>query len=375
MQSLLVPKSITAHVVAKLQVQAACCRTARYRATHLPSISQVPLDLRRFSSSAAAARAVASDTRAPSGASAPPAEPWRCHFEHADHTPTIWTFFEKATSTWQYIIADMKTGEAIIMDTVLDYDPVSGKISTATADGLLAFVHMKGLTVTQILETHAHADHLTAAQYMKQRLGGTVPVGIGARIVQVQKAFAPIYGLDDPALFQGVFDTLFSDEQTVKVGSYEGKVMHLPGHTPDHVGYVIGKAVFTGDSIFNPDVGSARADFPGGNVHDLYFSMKRLLSLPEDYRLFVGHDYPSGRDQTCSATVEEQRESNKHVTIGTAEEEFTSWRKERDSSLGAPRLLHPSLQVNIRGGRLPPADEKGRVWFKTPILKADGLKF
>ncbi|KAI0081902.1 Metallo-hydrolase/oxidoreductase [Panus rudis PR-1116 ss-1] len=300
----------------------------------------------------------------------PPAEPWRCHFENDPKTPTVFTFFETTTSTWQYVVTDLKTREAVIIDPVLDYDPASGKVSTQTADGLLSFIQSKGLRVTKILETHAHADHLTASQYLKKQLGGNVPIGIGSRITQVQQTFAPKYGFDDPALLDGAFDLYLKDDETISLGGYTGQVVHLPGHTPDHVGYVFGEAIFTGDSIFNPDVGTARADFPGGNASDLYNSMQRLLAYPSHYRLFAGHDYPpttTRENQTCSSTIGEQRSLNIHCKEGTPPEQFIAWRKERDAKLGAPRLLHPSLQVNIRAGMLPPPDEKGRVWMKTPV--------
>ncbi|KZT72193.1 Metallo-hydrolase/oxidoreductase [Daedalea quercina L-15889] len=303
----------------------------------------------------------------------PPAEPWKRHISPDAVTPTVFTFFEKATSTWQYIVVDPHTSEAVVVDPVLDYDASTGAISTSTADGLLAFIEVEGLKVRRILETHAHADHLTAAQYIKQQLGGNIPVCIGRRISLVQKTFASIYGLDDPAAFEQTFDCYFDDDQEFQLGQLSCRVMHLPGHTPDHVGYMIGKAVFTGDSIFNPDVGSARADFPGGNAEDLYASMQRLLSLPSDYRLFVGHDYPQNRDQTCWSTVEDQRTANKHLKLGADKSAFIEWRKQRDAVLGAPRLLHPSLQVNIRAGKLPPVDDKGRVFFKVPITSSVDL--
>ncbi|KAI0793225.1 Metallo-hydrolase/oxidoreductase [Abortiporus biennis] len=298
---------------------------------------------------------------------AAPAVPSRRHVYDDAATPTVLTFFEKATSTWQYIVYDPVSLEAAIVDSVLDYDPASGTVSTTTADSLLSFVEDNQLNIKFILETHAHADHLTAAQYLKQQLGGNVQVGIGYRITQVQKTFAPIYGFDDPSIFDNTFDKYFKDDEEFKLGNLGCQVIHLPGHTPDHVGYVVGKAIFTGDSIFNPDVGSARADFPGGNVKDLFASTQRLLAYPPEYRLFVGHDYPTDREHLCSTTVGEQREMNKHVKAGTEEAAFIEWRGARDATLGAPRLLHPSLQVNIRAGKLPPTDEKGRSWFKTPI--------
>ncbi|RDX55184.1 Metallo-hydrolase/oxidoreductase [Lentinus brumalis] len=297
---------------------------------------------------------------------APTGQPWRRHPSSDPETPTVFTFYEKDTSTWQYIVVDPRTSEAVIIDPVLDYDPASGVLSTATADGLVSFVEHNGLKVIRILETHAHADHLTAAQYLKQELNGDVPVCIGQRIKQVQETFAPIYGLELSSL-ENAFDVYLGDNEEFKLGSLSCHVLHLPGHTPDHVGFVIGKAVFAGDSIFNPDVGSARADFPGGNVETLYASMQRLLSLPGDYRLYVGHDYPQNRDQTCFSTVAEQRAKNRHVKEGTDATTFIQWRKDRDAVLGAPRLLHPSLQVNIRAGRLPPPDEHGRVFLRTPV--------
>ncbi|TFY63163.1 hypothetical protein EVJ58_g3417 [Rhodofomes roseus] len=328
---------------------------------------------RAYSTSRPLSAAATTSTQPSSANKVPPAEPWRRHISPDAATPTVYTFFEKVTSTWQYVVVDPHTSEAVIIDPVLDYDANAGAISTNTADGLLAFVEAEGLKVRRVLETHAHADHLTAAQYIKQQLGGDIPVCIGRRILLVQKTFAPIYGLDDPTTFENAFDCYFDDDQEFKLGQLSCSVLHLPGHTPDHVGYLIGKAVFTGDSIFNPDVGSARADFPGGNAEDLYASMQRLLSLPSDYRLFVGHDYPQNRDQTCWSTVEEQRHANKHLKLGADKSAFIEWRKQRDAVLGAPRLLHPSLQVNIRAGRLPPADDKGRVFFQIPITSSVDL--
>ncbi|SJK97644.1 related to metallo-beta-lactamase domain protein [Armillaria ostoyae] len=293
------------------------------------------------------------------------AEPWT-YVNDEKGNAEISCFFEPQTSTWQYLISDPATSQAVLVDTVLDYDPASGKVSTESADKLLAFIEKKNLKILRILETHAHADHLTAAQYLKSKLPGEVPVCIGSRITQVQSNFAPIYGLGRSA-FDTTFDIFLKDDEEFPVGNLTCRVIYLPGHTPDHIGYVVGKAVFTGDSIFLPDVGSARVDFPGGNAKQLYASMNRLLSLPEDYKLFVGHDYPSGRNYDCVTTVGEQRKLNKHGKVGTTEEAFIDFRKKRDDTLGAPRLIHPSLQVNIRAGRLPPADAEGRVWMKVPV--------
>ncbi|KAI0341914.1 Metallo-hydrolase/oxidoreductase [Trametopsis cervina] len=280
-------------------------------------------------------------------------------------TPSIFSFFEKVTGTWQYVLVDPHTQDAAIVDPVLDYEPASGTISTKSADNLLRFIEHHALKVTHILETHAHADHLTSARYLKARLAGSPPIGIGGRISQVQKAFAPKYGYDSPEVFKNAFDNYWNDDEEFQLGALTCRAIHLPGHTPDHVGYAVGSAIFTGDSIFNPDVGSARVDFPGGNARDLYLSMQRLLSLPPTSLLFVGHDYPPSNrlTPTTSATIEAHRAA----WAGKDEATFVQWRKERDATLGSPRLLHPSLQVNILGGRLPPLDEQGRRWFKTPI--------
>ncbi|KAF5385741.1 hypothetical protein D9615_002516 [Tricholomella constricta] len=267
--------------------------------------------------------------------------------------PLVFSFFEKQTFTWQYLVADPATLEVAVIDPVLDYDKLTGTVSTTTADCILDFIKQNGLKVSRILETHAHADHLTASRYYKEKLPGNVPLCIGKRITQVQKTFAPKYGIDLSSL-NNAFDILLEDDEDFKLGELSCRVIHLPGHTPDHVGYVMGKSVFAGDSIFQPDVGSARADFPGGNAKDLYNSMQRLLALPQDYRLFVGHDYPSGlRHPVCMATVGEQRQFNKHGKIGTSESAFVEMREARDANLGEPRLLHPSLQANIRAGKLP----------------------
>ncbi|TFK23384.1 Metallo-hydrolase/oxidoreductase [Coprinopsis marcescibilis] len=307
--------------------------------------------------------------------------------------PTVSSFFETSTSTWQYIVSDPGTKKAVIIDPVLDYSPASGEITTKTADGLLAFVEQQGLDVVMLLETHAHADHLTAAQYLKSRLGGSVPVAIGKRIKAVQKTFARVYGVPAEEL-EGCFDKLWEDDEKFMIGELECEVMHLPGHTPDHVGYRCGKALFVGDVIFYPDVGSARADFPGGSPTDLYKSVQRVLSLDPDLRIYAGHDYPPPGGQPgerCWSLVSEQRAKNVHLKIpqvepaqesggvassGTDEEAlnaFIEWRGQRDKTLGAPRLLHPSLQVNIRAGRLPPGDGTGRRAFKIPLKVPEGM--
>ncbi|KAJ7178534.1 Metallo-hydrolase/oxidoreductase [Mycena crocata] len=296
--------------------------------------------------------------------------PIQCYSSQSYDSPTVYSFFEKQTSTWQYIVSDPLTLESAIIDSVLDYEPASGTISTTTADGILSFIRQRGLNIKYILETHAHADHLSAAQYYRRKTNA--PVGIGRRIAAVQKKFGLVYGFE-PSSFVGAFDLLFQDDERFKLGRLNCQVIHLPGHTPDHVGYVFGESIFTGDSIFHQDLGSARCDFPGGDAKMLFSSMQRLISFPDSFRLFVGHDYPVGRDQICVSTVGEQRHSNKHSRKGISEAEFTAYRNSRDSLLGAPRLLHPSLQTNIRGGKLPPRDVNGLFWFKTPITTSVDL--
>jgi len=294
--------------------------------------------------------------------------------------PNVLPVFEPKTGTWQYIISCPTTSKACILDPVLDYDPSTATISTTSADALLSHIASKSLTVTHIMETHAHADHLTASRYLQASLTTTSPnsltpqICIGRRIKDVQATFSAKYGIDKSDLIYS-FDKLWDDGETFEVGELTGQVLYLPGHTPDHVGYAIGSNVFTGDSIFNPDVGSARCDFPGGDASALWNSMNTLLSLPEEYRLYTGHDYPPGTREAMGevgkekayTTVKEQREENKHAKIGTAEEEFVSWRRERDGGLGEPRLLHQAMQVNIRGGRLPAPSPAGDRFFAVPI--------
>jgi glyoxylase-like metal-dependent hydrolase (beta-lactamase superfamily II) len=292
--------------------------------------------------------------------------------------PDVYTCFETVTATWQYIVADPHTREAVVIDPVLNFDPNSNRISTESADQLLALISEQKLKVQRIMETHAHADHLTAASYLQQQLtnqGQRRPdICIGARIIDVQKTFAEKYAIEKSEL-QNVFDTLFEDNEEFNVGGIHAKVLHLPGHTPDHVGYVIGENIFTGDSIFNPDVGSARADFPGGSAIDLYRSSRTLLDYPDHYRLYIGHDYPpetrvvndKGEKHKAYTTVKEQKKENKHVKVGTTEEEFVKFRAGRDATLGAPRLLHQSLQFNIRAGKLPQATSNGDILLHLPI--------
>jgi glyoxylase-like metal-dependent hydrolase (beta-lactamase superfamily II) len=288
--------------------------------------------------------------------------------------PIVHPIFEQHTGTWQYIVACPNTRQAVIIDPVLNLNLSEFKIEPTSADKLLAVVEANNYTITRLLETHAHADHLTAAFYLQQQLIATnqpkAPINTGRRIRQVQETFAVKYGVPRAELDQA-FDYLFDDDETFSVGDITAQVLHLPGHTPDHSGYKIGSNVFAGDSIFNPDVGSARCDFPNGDANALYNSIQTLLALPPHYKLYTGHDYPpadSGREPLPFVTVAEQLENNKHVKQGTSKEEFVDWRRKRDSSLNEPRLLHPALQVNIRGGRLPASpDGTQRTFLQVPF--------
>ncbi|KAI1619653.1 hypothetical protein EDD37DRAFT_203143 [Exophiala viscosa] len=305
--------------------------------------------------------------------------------------PKVHTLFEPVTGTWQYLVADEITKEAVVIDPVLDYDKPTGKITTRAADEILDLVAGKCYTVSRILETHAHADHLTASRYLQNVLAERQPtspsplVCIGERISQVQKTMSKVYNI--PAIdLEGAFDHTFADDETFAIGNIEAKVIHLPGHTPDHIGYVIGSNVFTGDSIFNPDVGSARCDFPGGSATDLYQSMQKLLALPSHFKLYTGHDYPpesreiiagqhvSGSKAVPYTTVDVQRHDNKHVKIGTEMDNFVKWRSERDSGLGHPKLLAQAMQVNVRGGRLPMGDSEQMKLSEVPSAMARVVK-
>jgi glyoxylase-like metal-dependent hydrolase (beta-lactamase superfamily II) len=289
--------------------------------------------------------------------------------------PIIHPIFESVTGTFQYVVADPLSKDAVIIDPVLDFDLGSSKVSTASADRVLETVREHGYTVTHVLETHAHADHLTASRYMQQSLsksGQSPPlIAIGERIKQVQTTFAAVYSIPGAELATA-FDKLFADDEEFAIGTLKATAIHLPGHTPDSMGYVVGANVFVGDSLFNPDVGSARCDFPGGSAAALYGSIRRLLGMPAEYRLYTGHDYPpAGRGPVPFYVVGEQRETNKHGVLG--EEEFVQWRLQRDSGLGDPRLLHQALQVNIRGGRIPAQNETGTSFFKVPVKGSEAV--
>lgn len=281
--------------------------------------------------------------------------------------PRVHAQFDGATHTVSYVVWDPATRRAAIIDPVLDYDHRTGRVSHRSTDDLLGFVADQGLSVDWVLETHAHADHLSAAPYLKEKTGA--PIGIGARITEVQRTFAPVFGLDDVSGDGREFDRLFRDGETFALGGLQVEVMHTPGHTPACVSYRIGEAVFVGDTLFMPDYGTARADFPGGDARTLYRSIHRLLALPDATRLYLCHDYKApGRDHFAwETTVGEEKTRNIHVGSGVDEASFVAMREARDATLAAPVLLLPSLQVNIRAGRLPDPDRDGRRFLRIPL--------
>lgn len=281
--------------------------------------------------------------------------------------PRVHAQFDEATHTVSYVVWDPATCRAAIIDPVLDYDHRTGRVSHRSADDLLGFVADQGLSVDWVLETHAHADHLSAAPYLKEKTGA--PIGIGARITEVQRTFAPVFGLEDVSGDGREFDRLFRDGETIAIGGLQVEVMHTPGHTPACVSYRIGEAVFVGDTLFMPDYGTARADFPGGDARTLYRSIHRLLALPDATRLYLCHDYKApGRDHFAwETTVGEEKTRNIHVGGGVDEASFVAMREARDATLAAPVLLLPSLQVNIRAGRLPDPDRDGRRFLRIPL--------
>jgi glyoxylase-like metal-dependent hydrolase (beta-lactamase superfamily II) len=285
--------------------------------------------------------------------------------------PLIDAFFDEATFTITYLVSDPATARAAIIDPVRDYDPRSGRISTPSADRVLAKASERGLAVDWILETHAHADHLTAAPYLKERTGAKVV--IGEHIRDVQKIFKPVFNAADISTDGREFDRLVRDGETLALGGLAIEVMHLPGHTPADVAYRIGDAVFVGDTIFMPDYGTARTDFPGGDAATLHRSIRRLLALPGETRLFMCHDYKApGRDRYAwESTVAEERAHNIHVHDGVDEAAFVALRTRRDATLAAPVLLLPSVQVNIRAGNLPPPEANGVSYLKIPVRPAE----
>ncbi|PMS14881.1 MBL fold metallo-hydrolase [Trinickia dabaoshanensis] len=281
--------------------------------------------------------------------------------------PCVEPFFDTATSTFTYVVHAGDGTSAAIIDSVLDYDPKSGRTSTQSADRVIAFVREHGLQVQWVLETHAHADHLSAAQYLKARVGGQI--GIGEQIRTVQHAFKGVFNLGADVAEDGAqFDHLFADGEAFPIGALDARAIHVPGHTPADMAYQVGDAVFVGDTLFMPDVGSARCDFPGGDAHQLYRSVQKLLSLPADTRLFMCHDYPpASREPRCQTTVEEERRENVHLHEGISENEFVDMRLARDRTLSMPVLILPAVQVNIRAGDMPPPEANGVRYLKIPL--------
>lgn len=282
--------------------------------------------------------------------------------------PVVQGFFDEDTFTASYVVHDPATKRAAIVDSVLDYDPASSRTSFASAERIASYVRAQGLTVDWLLETHAHADHLSAAPWLQQELGGKI--AIGSEIVRVQNVFGKLF--NEGTAFErdgSQFDRLFVDGDTFMLGEIEARVLHVPGHTPADLAYVIGDAVFAGDTIFMPDYGTARADFPGGDARQLFRSIRRLLSLPGEARLFLCHDYKApGRDVFVhETTIGAERKGNVHVHDGVSEDEFVAMRTARDSTLGMPRLILPSIQVNMRAGHLPEPEDNGTRYLKIPI--------
>ncbi len=285
----------------------------------------------------------------------------------AGRGPDIQGYYDPATGTISYLVTDPASGHCAIIDPVLDYEPGAGRIATLGLTRLIEAVRREGLTLIWILETHAHADHLSGAHRLQQALGGQTV--IGEHISAVQEYFAGALNLGPELAIDGrQFDRLVADRERLELGALNIDVLHTPGHTPACVSYLIGDAVFVGDTLFMPDYGTARADFPGGDAHQLFRSIRRILALPRSTRVFVGHDYPpGGRAPAWESTVGEQRDANRHAHDGIDEAAFVAWRLQRDAELAAPRLLWPSLQVNIRAGQLPAVEDNGTRYLKIPL--------
>ncbi len=282
--------------------------------------------------------------------------------------PNVKGFFDPGTNTISYVVSDPKTKKCAIVDTVLDYDMSAGRITYASADAIIEYVKTEGLEAEWVIETHVHADHLSAAPYIQERLGGKL--GIGKNITVVQEVFGKVFNAGTAFERDGSqFDALFEDGDTFTIGTMNASVIHTPGHTPACLTYVIEDAAFTGDTIFMPDYGSARCDFPGGSAEELYNSVQRIFELPDDTTIFVCHDYKApGRDEFAwQTTVGEQKKKNIHMGGGVPAEDFVKMREERDAKLGMPKLILPSIQVNMRGGHLPPAEDDGNQYLKLPV--------
>ena len=282
--------------------------------------------------------------------------------------PEVFSFFDEPTNTATYILKDPASRAAAVVDSVLDYDAAAGRTDTKAADGLIAYVREHDLKVEWLLETHVHADHLSAAPYLKEKLGGKI--AIGANITVVQDVFGKVFNAGTEFERDGSqFDALFQDGDRIRIGGMEGYAMHTPGHTPACMTYVFGDAAFIGDTLFMPDYGTARADFPGGSARDLYRSIRKVLALPPETRLFLCHDYKApGRDSfQWETTVAEQRASNVHVKDGVTEDQYVAMREARDKTLGMPKLIIPSIQVNMRAGDLPEPEDNGVRYLKVPL--------
>lgn len=282
--------------------------------------------------------------------------------------PIVQHFFDEPTNTFSYVVRDPDSNACAILDSVLDFDYAAGRTDVRSANQIIDYVRGEGLSVEWVLETHVHADHLSAAPYLHEELGGRT--GIGARITDVQDIFGKAFNAGtDFARDGSQFDRLFEEGDTFSIGGLEGRVLHTPGHTPACLTYVIGDAAFVGDTLFMPDYGTARCDFPGGDARTLYRSIQKVLSLPPETRIFLCHDYQSPGRETYHhmTTVAEQRETNVHVHEGVSEDEFVKMRTERDATLGMPRLILPSVQVNMRAGHMPPAEDNGQVYLKVPV--------
>ena len=282
-------------------------------------------------------------------------------------TPQIRAFFDDPTNTVSYLVWDTATMRGAVIDPVLDFDLAAGEADIRSAEAILDAAKEEGVAIDWVLETHAHADHLSAAPFIKAQTGATI--GIGEDIRKVQKIFRPVFGLDDLKTDGSDFDHLFADRERFSIGELDVEVLHVPGHTPADVAYHIGDAVFVGDTLFMPDFGTARADFPGGDARQLYRSIRRLLALPENTRLFMCHDYkaPKRDEYRWETTVGEQRRTSVHVNDSVSEEDFVAMREARDADLAVPRLLLPSVQVNIRAGRFPEAEENGVAFLRIPV--------
>lgn len=286
-------------------------------------------------------------------------------------SPEVAGFFDPRTFSIQYVVSDPATGKCAIIDPVYDFDEKSGATASHHADELLAYVKEKGFEVEWVLDTHPHADHFSAAQYLSEKTGA--PTAIGEKVVEVQKLWKEIYHWPDFPADGSQWDRLFAEGDTFAIGELEVRVMFSPGHTLASITYVVGDAAFVHDTLFQPDFGTARADFPGGDAHQLWRSIQAILALPDDTRLFTGHDYmPDGREPEWESTVREQRETNKHLAGSVTEDDYTVMRDQRDSELPMPKLILHSLQVNTRGGRLPEPEANGKRYLKIPLDALEG---